>query len=303
MKNIRVCYIDFWRGFKYTDFILHQNLAKVYNVTVVEPTDSDIDLMIYTCFGSEHFKYNCKKLEWIGENTYPDFNEADYAIGSSYGLVFNDRFCRIPFYVFRDVYENYSTYHKEYEEKYKHPENRGFCGCLISNINFMDPFKEEMFRRIHHYKNIDSAGWSLNTLGYVIPKDEGGKNTRDFLANYKFNFCFENSAVTGYTTEKIMQAFACYTIPIYWGDPLVGMEFNKDAFINIDKENPDKGLDYIKYLDTHDDEYLEVLKTNIGLKNHYYAIIQEFLQHAIEGPIYEHNYGHLGILKKKHNLK
>ena len=55
MKNIRVCYIDFWRDFKYTDFILHQNLTKVYNVTVVEPTDSDIDLMIVS--GIEGIEY------------------------------------------------------------------------------------------------------------------------------------------------------------------------------------------------------------------------------------------------------
>jgi len=32
---------------------------------------------------------------------------------------------------------------------------------------------------------------------------------------------FENSEVPGWTTERIVDAFAAHTVPIYWGDPTV----------------------------------------------------------------------------------
>ena len=49
---------------------------------------------------------------------------------------------------------------------------------------------------------------------------------------YKFTIAFENSSMSGYTTEKIVQAFAARTIPIYWGDPNIDMFFNESSFIN-----------------------------------------------------------------------
>ena len=43
---------------------------------------------------------------------------------------------------------------------------------------------------------------------------------------------FENTYAPGYTTEKIMDAFASGCVPIYYGDPLVVQDFNPDSFIN-----------------------------------------------------------------------
>jgi hypothetical protein len=54
----------------------------------------------------------------------------------------------------------------------------------------------------------------------------------EWITRYKFCISFENSSYPGYTTEKIVNALAAGTIPIYWGNPLVDRDFNTKSFIN-----------------------------------------------------------------------
>jgi hypothetical protein len=54
----------------------------------------------------------------------------------------------------------------------------------------------------------------------------------DFINDYKFTIAFENSSNSGYTTEKLVDALGSNSIPIYWGNPNVDLEFNTRAFIN-----------------------------------------------------------------------
>ena len=53
----------------------------------------------------------------------------------------------------------------------------------------------------------------------------------EILEPYVFNLCFENSMFPGYYTEKIVQAWAAGTIPLYFSDTLVKSDFNKAAFL------------------------------------------------------------------------
>ena len=52
------------------------------------------------------------------------------------------------------------------------------------------------------------------------------------MRSYKFCIAFENTEQPGYTTEKLVHAFAANTVPIYWGNPAVAQDFNTKAFIN-----------------------------------------------------------------------
>lgn len=83
-----------------------------------------------------------------------------------------------------------------------------------------------------------------------------------FENNHKFSICFENSNHPGYMTEKIVEAFAARTIPIYWGDPLVTEVFNKDAFVNVnDFASVDDMVEYVKKIDQDDMMYMKMLGT------------------------------------------
>jgi hypothetical protein len=64
--------------------------------------------------------------------------------------------------------------------------------------------------------DIQCAGkWDRNT---DLLKDKYGDSKRDYLFHKKFNICPENVDASGYVTEKLFDAFAAGTIPIYLGD-------------------------------------------------------------------------------------
>lgn len=67
---------------------------------------------------------------------------------------------------------------------------------------------------------------------------------------------FENNSQTGYTTEKIVQAFAARTSPIYWGNPDIGLEFNTAAFVNChDYDTFDQVIQEVQAIDQDDYRY------------------------------------------------
>ena len=61
------------------------------------------DVLVYSLYGNEHRQFRCKKICVIGENSFPDFNECDYAVSPHY--IEFDRHLRVPFYAFNKEYE------------------------------------------------------------------------------------------------------------------------------------------------------------------------------------------------------
>ena len=83
---------------------------------------------------------------------------------------------------------------------------------------------------------IDCGGAFLNNTERLIT--EFNDNKIDFLREYKFNICPENTNTDGYVTEKIFESIDGGCIPIYWGEynrpePEV---LNKDAILFWDKD-------------------------------------------------------------------
>ena len=51
------------------------------------------------------------------------------------------------------------------------------------------------------------------------------------------------------------------SIPIYWGNPLIEMDFNKKSFINYyDFKNENELIEYIIHLDNNREEYLNKIR-------------------------------------------
>lgn len=73
--------------------------------------------------------------------------------------------------------------------------------------------------------------------------------------NYKFIICYENSYKNGYVTEKIFNCFFAKTIPIYKGAPNIDMYFDKNSYIDTNKDN------YI--------ELIQLLNKNESMYNNY----------------------------------
>ena len=199
-------------------------------------------------------KYDGIRIFITGENIYPDFNLVDYAIGFDY-LDFGDRYFRRPLYlgtgyeddwikaINKHLCIDFNSYHK-----------RKFCNFVYSNSN-ADKKREEFFRLLGAYKTVDLGGRYLNNIGKCV------ENKLSFQQQYKFSIAFENASAPGYTTEKLMQAFAAGTIPIYWGNPLIAEEFNTKAFINCHDYNSfEDVIEIVKKVDNDDSLYYSYLK-------------------------------------------
>src|SRR6185312_1919390 len=110
----------------------------------------------------------------------------------------------------------------------------------------------DFFHKLSEYKKVDSAGRYLNNVGHSV------ENKKEFIKDYKFVISFENSCYPGYTTEKLIEPMLVNSIPIYWGNPRVGEDFNTRSFVNInDFKSFDEAIQYIIELDNDDEKYLE----------------------------------------------
>ena len=227
MKTVRVWYTDFWPGFRLEDLFLLDGLSDDIKI-VLDPKNPDV--LIYSCFGTEHYTYDCVRIFFTGENVRPDFNVCDYGIGFDH-LSFGDRHLRHPLYL--EYLESAGPLQDRSPVNASFLEGRGFCTFIYSNGR-ADPIRDGFFHRLSQHRQVHSLGRHLRNDDR-FDKMTGLKPVAAKLkamGDFNFAIAFENSSTPGYATEKILHAFAARCIPIYWGDPLVHLDFNPYAFIN-----------------------------------------------------------------------
>ncbi len=254
-RTIKIKFLDYWSGFyeeEIEDCLLMRILRKHYNVEVCE----DADYVFFSTMGESHWSVpdRCVKIYQTGENIVPDFNACDYAIGFEW-MEYEDRYIRFPNYMFYDpkLLHTMEFKHLLPEVWDLNKEKPDFCSFVVSNHR--NPKRNKAFEALCKYKKVDSGGRYLNNIGGPV------KDKFAFDSTHRFSLCFENGAHNGYTTEKIVQAFAARTIPIYWGDPQVGRVFNTKALIDAYSFNSfDQLVDRIRELDNDPEQYMAILR-------------------------------------------
>lgn len=257
MKQITIGFTDFWDNFDPLNNFITNTLRKNYNVIISNPSDN-CDILFFANMGySNLFYLKPIKVYYTGENDIPDFNVCDYAI-SFHEIDFNGRHLRLPLYVW---YPSFEILRQDNVSKIDWM-NRDFCSFVVSNNWCSDPIRTNFFNALSSYKTVASGGKFANNIGGPVA------DKMDFIRQYKFNIAFENSNVPGYTTEKIFDAFAAGTVPIYWGNPDVYIDVNPDAFINIQKfPSIHKAIEYIALVDNDQTLYKKYLEANPILNN------------------------------------
>ena len=255
MRKIKIAYVDFWKTFDPEEFKFTKILRKHFEV---EFDYNNPDYVFCSHFGKSFLKYNCVRILYLGEAKAPDFNVYDYAICFD-DIKFGDRYLRYPYFLFDESNLNKAlNKHLISDEELK--LKKGFCSFVVSN-NLADPKRQQFFEGLSKYKKVDSGGRYANNLESGLPVED----KLEFQKNYRFSFAFENSAFSGYTTEKIIDSFAAGTIPIYWGDPLITELFNEKSFINCnDMKSSDELIDVIKSIEEDDNKYIEMIRTPIA---------------------------------------
>lgn len=253
-RVVKVRFLDYWSGFPRSreDYLLLKVLRKHYEVEICE----DAEYVFFSVFGESHWQVpdHCVKIFHTGENLAPDFNACDYAIGFEW-MEYGDRYLRFPLYLFydRSLLDKAATKHFLPEGWNLTTEKPGFCSFVVSNPN--NPVRNQAFDALNTYRTVDSGGRYRNNVGGPVA------DKLAFEKRHKFSLCFENGSHSGYTTEKLVEAFAAQTVPIYWGDPDVARVFNPGAFIDASVfSSPDELVREIARIDGDEALYMQYLR-------------------------------------------
>lgn len=248
---IRIDFCDAGNGFVKTDNYFFNLLKTRFDFCI---SDSP-DFIIYFDINQHvHRIQNCVRI-YIGPEWWPPpWRECDYALTSNY--LDNPRHLRLPFYVPWRFGPGLLIKTEE-EPGRLLAEKTGFCSFLVStNHPVKSRTRVQFFEKLSKYKRVDSGGRFMNNIGGPVPLDY--PSTMSFLRSHKFHLAFENESHVGYTTEKIYDAMAARTVPIYWGNPRIQQEFNPKSFLNYFDYSSDEALiERIIELDRDDAKYLE----------------------------------------------
>ena len=215
---LKLAFSDFWPNFDPADNYFTDLLSERYTVVLRrEP-----DLLIFSNWGFDYETYSCRRVFYTGENRRPDFSICDYAF--SFDHIDHPRHYRLPLYA---LYTQPSALVKgaTYNPDAVIKDKLRFCNFVVSNPDC--PERIEFFHMLSDYKKVDSGGRLLNNVGGPV------RDKRAFMASYKFTIAFENQRYPGYTTEKIVEPMLVDILHIYWGNPMVDLDFNTKSFINF----------------------------------------------------------------------
>lgn len=213
---------------------------------------------------------NIQRIFFMGEIIDVDMSMCEWAFGDNY--VDSERHFRMPYYVIRMLYTNtpFNRLIKCIDPEKILSEKTGFCNFLFSNTADGGT-RNAFFKKLSKYKKVDSAGESLNNMGYILPGRSGTRignyiyypEKEEFLKKYKFTIAYENNRsdynpLSGYTTEKITEPMLANSIPIYRGNQFIDRDFNTKSFISFhDFEDEEEMIECIISLDRNDGLYIK----------------------------------------------
>lgn len=166
------------------------------------------------------------KIFYTGENVHARFreyedlmlNDRDIALSIGFDYLDHEKYLRWPIWLM-NIFEPSESYAgikrkceiwNDFDETI---EREKFCSFLSRHDYFGD--------RLYFYNEISQEG-KVDCDGDFMHNNNDLKikyndNKFDYLKNYKFNLCPENSNYPGYCTEKVFEAIKCGCVPIYWG--------------------------------------------------------------------------------------
>lgn len=226
------------RGFVDTNRIKFAIFSVFGPSSIIDKVHADIKIF----FSAE----NVKKIQY---NEYQDYlldsQSIDLSLGFDY--ISNPKYIRFPLWM-DYMFPANSTKDdiKQICKSLRHPSllnKTKFCSQVSSHDN--NGIRMKIISELQTLGPISCAGmFNHNDDSLQL---EFSDNKIEYLKQFLFNICPENTDSSGYVTEKLFEAIKAGCIPIYWGaegnpEPEV---INKDATIIISEQGLDsrqKGL-------------------------------------------------------------
>lgn len=243
----KVCFWNWWEDEAYDELWLNQF---VRNTGLLDKATKPIHFC--SLFGKrEVLQYvDGPKVFVTGENvhlpyhyTYADglLREEKCALSLGFDAFDDDRYLRFPLWMM-SVFEP-TTDEKQIKERceqLRYPEigDRKKFAALVARYDWSGT-RSQIYEAIKHVAPIGCPSAVLHNDEELLTKYNDDK--LEYLKQFAFNICPENSNAYGYVTEKVFQAIAAGCIPIYWGSynmPEIGI-LNQDAIIrwNMNGDN------------------------------------------------------------------
>jgi len=235
---LRLGFAGFWDDFDPRENFLTRLLARRWRIELCD----EPDFLIHSCIGRrrhDHRRHECVRIFSTGENVPPDWLSTDWAL--TFEHLDHPRHFRLPLWPFSMEPERLVKPAEPLDPEAILAGRTRFCGFVVSNP--LCAARNEFFRRLSKYKRVDSGGKLFNNVGGRVA------DKLAFLAECRFTIAFENESHPGYTTEKVAEAMLVNSIPIYWGDPLVGCDFDTTSFLSYHDTPPGPGLSASAALD------------------------------------------------------
>lgn len=256
----KVCVVNFWDGAfdgDFFEFFFNKALGGM------QYTDNphEADVVISSVFGHTHTDPK-KTIMYIGENVRPSYVGYDYSLSFDWDT-YGGRNFRLPLWWSRLAWDGFEQKPRRvgsnnhgYEQlipiksltqprKLDIKAKDKFCVMVAGNP---EGLRVNMYKQLSQYKQVDGYG---NMFGNSLRKSKFA-----ILPEYKFCLCPENSVYDGYVTEKLIDAYAGLTVPIYSGTMSVDCDFNERAFLNyMNTKNMDWFTDTVKIFDTSMEHY------------------------------------------------
>jgi hypothetical protein len=123
------------------------------------------------------------------------------------------------------------------------PAKRRMVSWISSNLTLLPLHRRRLALLRHLAERLPALDIYGKGFQYITDKF-------DALAPYHFSIVVENSTGTDYWSEKLMDAFLCWTVPFYYGCSNLADYFPEEAFIPIDVDDPESSLATIRTLAT-----------------------------------------------------
>jgi len=133
-----------------------------------------------------------------------------------------------------------------------------FCCFIVSNGACY--VRNKMFEMLNQYKKVDSYGKFANNMNAILSHNYWSTEFIQFLSQYKFIICFENTKIGTYSTEKFVNPYLANIIPIYWSSHHIKKVFNPNSMLFLENERNEDFADLIRKiidLDNDNAKYLE----------------------------------------------
>ena len=267
----KVCVTNFWDGAfdgDFFDFFFRTAFDGIDYV--LNPHEANV--VISSVFGRTQTDPK-KTIMYIGENVRPNFMHYDHSLSFDHDD-YGGRNFRLPLWWSRLAWDGFvqkprkpNAHNHGYEQlldikslmqprKLDMSIKDKFCAMIAGNP---EGLRVNLFNSVSQYKPIDGYGLMFgNSLR---------KSKFAVLPEYKFCLCPENSVYDGYVTEKLIDAYAGLTVPLYSGDMSVKEDFNTKAFINYQNfKRTEIFLHDISWFDTDFGLYKDMYEQPLLLK-------------------------------------